>query len=115
MDFAFPWLVHDMEPTSQETQGRNQRHANEQRRHETEKEIALHAAHKEMLRCNGSSRMLKKSASVIGRRVTLTSAYLLVVALLDGLFEHPGDCSPVALHVRTIEVLAYPYSFSRAC
>ena len=42
MDFALPWLVHDMEPTSQETQGRNQGHANEQRRYETEKELAIH-------------------------------------------------------------------------
>ena len=37
MDFAFPWLIYDMEPSSQKTQWRNQRHANEQRSHETEK------------------------------------------------------------------------------
>jgi hypothetical protein len=42
VDFAFPWLIHKMEPTSQETQGRNQGHANEQRCDETEKKIAIH-------------------------------------------------------------------------
>ncbi len=42
MDFAFPWLVHEMEPISQETQGRNQGHANEQRSNETKKNIAIH-------------------------------------------------------------------------
>ena len=44
VDFAFPWLVHDMEPTSQEPQGRNQGHAYEQRCYETEKELAIHDA-----------------------------------------------------------------------
>ena len=42
VDFAFPWLVHDLEPSSQETQGRNQGHAYEQRSDETEKELAIH-------------------------------------------------------------------------
>jgi hypothetical protein len=42
MDFALPWLVHDMESTSQETQRRNQGHANEQRSDETEKKLAIH-------------------------------------------------------------------------
>ena len=63
MDFARPWSVHDMEPTSQEAQGRNQGHANEQRGHKTEKNLAIHAAHKEMVRSNGS----RAGCSGVGR------------------------------------------------
>jgi hypothetical protein len=39
----------------------------------------------------------------------------LVAALLDGLFEHPARCSPVALDVRAIEFLPCHNSFSAAC
>ena len=42
MDFAFAWHVHNAEALRHELQRRNQRHANEQRGHETEKEIATH-------------------------------------------------------------------------
>ena len=67
------------------------------------------------------SRMLKKpTSSVLAslrgstyRSVRLSSS--LAAALLDGLFEHPAQCSPVVLDVRTSEDLACPHSFSKAC
>jgi hypothetical protein len=78
-----------------------------------------------------SSKMLKKSASGVGRlrirsrlrkkesarRLTLTStsAYLTRCGLLDGLFEHPACSSPVIPDERASEVLAWPHSFSTAC
>jgi hypothetical protein len=38
----------------------------------------------------------------------------LVAAVLDGLFEHPGEYSPVVPYVRTIEILAGQNSSSAA-
>jgi hypothetical protein len=37
MHLALARLIHEMEPVSQHPQGRNQRHADEQRGHEAEK------------------------------------------------------------------------------
>ena len=57
-----------------------------------------------------SSRMLKKSTSIVlaslrgstDRRIRLASS--LAAALLDSLFEHPGECSPCIPDVQIIEV-----------
>jgi hypothetical protein len=65
--------------------------------------------------------MLKKSASFVlaalrgstYRSVRLASS--LAAALLDGLLEHPAWYFPLALGVRTSEVLACLHSFSAAC
>jgi len=63
--------------------------------------------------------MLKKSASGVlaslrgstYRSVRLASS--LAVALLDGLFEHPARCTPVAPDALTSEILAYLDGFSQ--
>jgi hypothetical protein len=65
--------------------------------------------------------MLKKSASFVlaslrgstYRSVRLASS--LAAALLNGLFEHPAWCFPIAASVQTIEVLAWQHSFSATC
>jgi hypothetical protein len=62
--------------------------------------------------------MLKKSASGVlaslrgstYRNVRLASS--LAAALLDGLFEHPAECTPVVLNVQASETPACPQRFS---
>jgi hypothetical protein len=69
-----------------------------------------------------ASRMLKKSASVVLaslRGSTYRSVRLfassLAAASLNGLFEHPARCSPVALDAQAIEFSPCHNSFSGVC